>query len=308
MNDTTPEAAFNDARTLRLVWPQWQGAGADNAASLVPEVGRERARRGYHVGSRVLAAILPEHKGPSEFIPVDVGDPDEGSIDGIESRTAVATALQKALRALSAHDFDRVLTLGGECSVSVAPFAHLAEMYGDDLAVVWIDAHPDSDTPDTAYDGYHAMAAAMLLGHGDRQLISHLPATVRAENFAYAGQHCGEDDALANVRAWGPPVFTPDDLRKDSTALLDWLKATGAGKVAIHLDVDVVDSDEVSFGLGEEPGGLTRSQVNRLIRDVAAVADVVGLTIAEYVPRNLLQLQEMLSGLPLIGDDGLRSE
>lgn len=305
MNDTTPVPALNDARTLRLVWPQWQGAGAENAAKLVPEVDRERARRSYTVGSRVLAAILPEHRGPSEFIPVDAGDPDEGSTDGIESRTAVTAALQKALKALTEHDFDRILTLGGECSVSVAPFSHLAEKYGDDLAVVWIDAHPDSDTPDTGYDGYHAMAAATILGHGDPQILDQLPASVRAESFAYAGLHSGEDDALENVRAWGLPVFTPDDLREESTALVDWLKASGASKVAIHLDVDVVDSDEISFGLGEEPGGLTRMQVNRLIKDLASIADVVGLTIAEYVPRNLLQLQEMLNGLPLIGDDGL---
>ncbi len=212
MNDATPATAVNDARTLRLVWPQWQGAGADTAADLVPEVSRERARRGYSVGSRVLAAVLPEHKGPSVFIPVDAGDPDEGSINGIESRTAVTSAAQEAFKALNAHDFDRVLTLGGECSVSVAPFTYLAHKYGDDLAVVWIDAHPDSDTPDTAYDGYHAMAAATILGHGDPQILSQLPATVRAENFAYAGQHSGEEDALTNVRDWALPIFTPDSL------------------------------------------------------------------------------------------------
>lgn len=62
--------------------------------------------------------------------------------------------------ALARHDFDRVLTLGGDCSVNVAPFAVLTEKHGDDLAVVWTDAHPDADTPETAYDGYHAMVVS----------------------------------------------------------------------------------------------------------------------------------------------------
>ena len=75
--------------------------------------------------------------------------------------------------------------------------------------------------------------------------------------------------------------------------------------LAIHLDVDVVDSDEAVLGLGKAPGGLTREQVRRIIADLSGQADIVGLTVAEYVPRNLLQLQEMLDGLPLIGEDGL---
>jgi arginase family enzyme len=41
----------------------------------------------------------------------------------------------------------RILPLGGECSVSVAPFSWLAERYGDDLPVLWIDSHPDVGTP-----------------------------------------------------------------------------------------------------------------------------------------------------------------
>src|SRR5699024_6504331 len=64
--------------------------------------------------------------------------------DGIESREVVVSSLERALTILAEHDPERVLTLGGECSVSVAPFAHLAARYGDDLAVIWIDSHPDA--------------------------------------------------------------------------------------------------------------------------------------------------------------------
>lgn len=86
----------------------------------------------------------------------------EGSTHGIESRGTVMRCLTEALDLIHKHGVDRILTLGGECSVSVAPFAVLAEKYGDNLAVVWIDAHPDTDTPETGYDGYHAMAVSHL--------------------------------------------------------------------------------------------------------------------------------------------------
>ena len=106
-----------------------------------------------------------------------------------------------------------------------------------------------------------------------------------------------------DVRQWNLPVFSPDILREYTTPLLNWAKETGASKLAIHLDVDVVDSNEAILGLGTVSGGLTRGQVRRVISDLGAQFDVVGLTLAEYVPRNLLQLQEMLDGLPLLGSN-----
>lgn len=102
---------------------------------LVPEIDYARARQGYAVGARALDTFLPEHDGPTEVVPVPDAD-DEGSTDGIESRAAVTGSLVDALRLIREHGADRVLTLDGECSVSVAPFAALAAKYGDDLAVV----------------------------------------------------------------------------------------------------------------------------------------------------------------------------
>lgn len=297
---TNINAPLNDSRTLRLVWPQWQGAGRENVATLLPEFPIEEARRGYEVGSRVLDAVLPHHNGPTEVVPVDAGDPNEGSTGGIESRSAVVASLTAAQEALARHEFDRVLTLGGECSVSVAPFAALAEKYGDELAVIWVDSHPDTDTPETGYDGYHAMAASTVTGHGDQRILDQLPAIVDPSRFAYAGLHDWVEDAYSNVDAWGLTTFSPDALRETTVPLLDWVASTGAGKVAIHLDVDTVDSDEVALGLGKVPGGLTRTQVHRLIDDIRQQTDVVGFTIAEFIPRDVLAIQSMLLGLPLV--------
>jgi arginase len=37
--------------------------------------------------------------------------------------------------------------------VSVAPFSELARRYRDDLAILWIDSHPDVGTADSEYPG-----------------------------------------------------------------------------------------------------------------------------------------------------------
>ncbi len=68
----------------------------------------------------------------------------------------------------------------------------------------------------------------------------------------------------------------------------------------IHLDVDVVDSNDMLLGLGSVPDGLTSVEVRRVISDIDSASDVVGLTIAEYVPRQVMQLRQLLDGFPLL--------
>jgi len=89
-------------------------------------------------------------------------------------------------------------------------------------------------------------------------------------------------------------------LRSSGQPLVDWLAATGCSRVAIHFDVDTVDSNEIVLGLGAVPNGLTSSQVRRVVADVTAAADVVGVTIAEFFPRQVMHLARILQDFPLI--------
>ena len=300
-NTIDPSAIVNEnPPTLRLVWPQWQGAGVESVRELFSEVPFEEARRGYAVGAAVLNAVLPAHSGPTALVPVELSDRGLSKQDGIEAKAAVMAQLARALEVISRHSPQRILTLGGECSVSVAPFAWLAARYGEDLAVLWIDSHPDLGTPASQYSGYHAMAVAVLTGHGDPDVLRLLPATLDPSRVALVGLHAWTEDDFPNAARWGIRSFRPEDLHLSSQLVLDWLKASGCSRVAIHFDVDVVDSNEIVFGLGAEPDGLTSSDVRRLVADVSAAADVVGLTIAEFIPRQVIRLQQVLRNFPLV--------
>jgi arginase len=144
------------------------------------------------------------------------------------------------------------------------------------------------------------MAVAVLTGHGDPEVLRLLPATLDPRRVALVGLHSWTDDDFPNAARWGIRSFRPDDLHHSSQPLLDWLAASGCAHVAIHFDVDVVDSNEIVFGLGPEPDGLTSEEARRVVADVRTVADVVGLTIAEFVPRQVIRLQQVLRNFPLI--------
>jgi arginase len=117
---------------------------------------------------------------------------------------------------------------------------------------------------------------------------------------ALVGLHSGTDDDYSHVAEWGLRSFSPDELRESTKALLAWLASTGCTQVAIHFDVDTIDSNEIVLGLGAEPNGLTSAQVRRIVTDIDQAVHVVGLTIAEFIPRQVMHLQQIVEGFPLI--------
>lgn len=159
-------------------------------------------------------------------MPVELGDRDLDKVDGIEAKIVVVEQLEAALEVIRQHQPARIVTLGGECSVSVAPFSQLAARYGDELAVLWVDSHPDVGTPASTYPGYHAMAVAALTGHGDPDVLALLPATGAPERVALVGVHAWDEDDFAKVAKWGIRSLRPNDLRHSSQPLLDWLAGT----------------------------------------------------------------------------------
>ena len=144
------------------------------------------------------------------------------------------------------------------------------------------------------------MAVSALTGHGDPEVQAVLPATVEPDRVALVGLHSWTDDDYPHVAEWGLQSFSPDELRESSTPLLDWLAGTGCSGVAVHFDVDTIDSNEIVLGLGAEPNGLTSAQVRRIIADIDRAVDVVGFTIAEFFPRQVMHLQQILKGFPLL--------
>jgi arginase len=73
-----------------------------------------------------------------------------------------------------------------------------------------------------------------------------------------------------------------------------------SARSAVHFDVDTIDSNEIVFGLGAEPGCLTGVQARRIVADLDAAVDVVAFTVAEFIPRQVISLQQLLTGFPLI--------
>lgn len=189
--------------------------------------------------------------------------------------------------------------------------AYLNARYGGNLGVLWVDAHPDVLTPKDSPHG-HTHALSALLGRGDPDLVGEVDTPVRPSRVMYAGLDAWtpvEGDAIS---ALGLRRAGSDALAASSAPVLAWIASEGIAHLAVHFDVDVLDPAQfgpVIFNNPAAPAGalagvprgrMAPDQVVRLLRDVAAACDLVGLAITEYLPWEAIATRDLLRQLPLL--------
>lgn len=286
-------------KTIRLIYPQWQGA---KITHWIPEIeDPEEASRGYYLGAQLLNFLAPDNGQITLTVPVATDIVKRKVTDGVMDRDALVEQTKAALEILKAENPDKIVTLGGECSVSVVPFTYLADKYADDVAMIWIDAHPDITLPGDVYPGYHAMAVTACMGLGNENIISELPAKINPEKILLIGIRDWERDEIKErQQQYGITHLSPEDVRENSDAVSEWLRSCGASKVVIHFDMDVLDPMEIIAAVGTVPNGMKIAEVVRVINDIAHEKEIVGLTVAEPMPRTAIRIKNMLSQLPLL--------
>jgi arginase len=154
----------------------------------------------------------------------------------------------------------RPLVLGGCCCSHVGAVEGLAARHGH-VAVLWLDAHGDLNTPETSPSGNEwGMPLRTLLDRGTL--------------------------AAADVALWGARNLDPPEeefiaaagIGDDSDALL-----ARADAVYVALDCDVVDPDELAVFM-PEPGGPSLAEVEQLLARVRESGKLVGVGFTGLAP------------------------
>lgn len=281
------------SKTLRLLMPQWQGGNNPP----------------YAFGARLLHWLAPE-KGDAleEEVPVRPfdGKPLEAE-NGVNGRSELLEQTKRTMEIIRRHEPDRIIVFGGDCLVSQAPFAYLAEKYGEKLGILWLDAHPDISTP-AMHCNEHAMVLGNLMGGGDPAFAALVPVHVMPEKVMYGGIH-DETPEEAKVLAELPVrKASPQELKNDSSPILRWIEEESIEKLAIHLDLDVLDpalfrslllANPEGCSIDAARGEMTFGQIAGIIKDAASAASVAGFAVAEHLPWDAINLKSFLEELPV---------
>ena len=128
-------------KTIRLLYPDYLGGGLDT----------------YYFGSNLLAHILPENDR-QPLIRVNITAPcgkEYPITEGIYAKSEVLAGIRDAQSKIEIENPDRIITIGGNCLVSLAPFDYMHGKFKR-AGIIWIDAHPDVSTVNDGYPNAHA--------------------------------------------------------------------------------------------------------------------------------------------------------
>ena len=181
------------------------------------------------------------------------------------------------------------LVLGGDHSVALGTLGGLASLHGPG-GVLWIDAHPDINTPDTSPSGnVHGMPLAAALGLAGPRFESDawpLPA-VDPRRVALVGLRQTDAGERRLLREAGLRVFTMSEIDRIGVerAMREALdRVSGPGFVHLSLDMDALDP-ELAPGVGTPVrGGLTYREAHLALELVAEAGLAGSLEVVEVNP------------------------
>jgi arginase len=250
------------------VLPEWQGYGV---SSLPAD------------GARTLARQLFEGRNA---VMIDVPDEEELTVDdGVLGLGSLAPRLAATQAAIDARAPDRIFTVGATCGVEAAPIAYLNQKYSGDLAVLWLDAHADLNTPASSPSGhFHGMVLRTLLGEGPPTLVNQIPRPLTPSQIYLVGARDldppeAELVRVAGIRNAGLEAFT------DPIQFVRDLKAGGFGRVYLHLDLDVINPADFASSLMRTPGGPSLADVAALICQLTEHCAIAGASVVEFCDR-----------------------
>lgn len=247
-----------------LVAAQWQGSGSSRALHLSD-------------GAEAIRGDLPTANTTVIDIPLGAG---ESLGSGVRRLSSIQSVRDRIAAALTDRT-DVVVTVGGDCGIELAPVAHAHSAHPDDMALVWFDAHPDVNSPESSPTGaFHGMVVRSLVGQGFGSLALENP--LPPSKVILAGTRALDEPEAQWVADQDMRMLPPEELNAD--ALVAAIRETGATSVYLHIDLDVLDPAEFASLDFPEPFGVTLATLLESIRAVVTHFTLAGAGICEFAP------------------------
>jgi len=259
-----------------MPWAGLAGAplgAADVVVAGIPYDGSAVYRKGAALAPmriRDLSPMMPpvtEDGRPLDGIKVhDLGDLDAGA--------EIESGWSKVADQLAAVAPEALLTvLGGDHCTAIATLAAQARRHPD-LAVLWVDAHPD--LCDFSRGGRWTCGCAMRRA---LEVSSIGPARV-----VIAGGRDYDPEELEFIRARGMLLVSASELAGDSGSARMVADALDGKSLHVSFDIDALDP---AFAPGTEipsAGGLSTRQALDFLRIATAGSKLIGLDLVEVSP------------------------
>lgn len=254
--------------TLYLYFPQWQGSGKTNDIYL----GASNIKKELSDQFRFIELSQPENE-------------ELKTTSGVIGYKSVLRNLEQASKTIKSANPDLIFTLGGDCGVEVAPVTYLNDHYHSDLLVLWFDAHGDLNTPESSPSKtFHGMPLRMILGEGEPTLMKNCFSKLKPDQVILVGTRDLDRPERDYVNDKEIKMIGPDSFSLDHLSSI--IKKSKRNNIYIHLDLDVIDPEELPNVMCPTTNGLSFSKVQDSINMIKEKFNVVGGSVVEYTSQN----------------------
>ena len=252
---------------------------------------RERVGNGPHylLNHQLVDKMKQEGIDDVEIVEIERVHSFEGEIGrSFEVKRRIAEAVKDVIK----HN-RFPLVLAGNCNTTVGVYAGLPDKPSD---VVWLDAHPDFNTPDEMSSGYFdSMGVAILAGQAWKSLANSIPGfrPLGLDRLTYCGIRDFEPGQREKVEASRVCAVYGDQQRRTDHDEHSYARQLGTfldidnrkgDPVVIHLDLDVLDTSVGHANEYAAPGGLSEAELATCLRTVMQHRKPIALTIASFNP------------------------
>ncbi|WP_353827400.1 arginase family protein [Agromyces sp. SYSU T0242] len=250
-----------------LVVPEWQGSVSARAMS-------------HADGARAISGDLPSAATVMVDVPVEAGEALGTGVHRFSAIRRVGDRMREAIAGLGRTP----IAIGGDCGIALTSVAAATRGDPESLAVLWLDAHPDLNTPDTSPSGaFNGMVLRAIAGEGAEGLVLGDRERVAPARLVLGGVRSVDDGERAFIDAHGIPVIDADRFG-DVDAVVAALAATGATRVYVHVDLDVLDPSAIAGLSYPLPFGADPEDLVVLVRSVVQRMPLAGASIAGFAP------------------------
>ncbi len=193
-------------------------------------------------------------------------------------------------------DGDLPIILGGDHAIAIGTFSAISTFYrqkGEDIGLIWFDAHADINTPETSGSGnIHGMPLAALLGEGEEELVNigGFAPKLKPEYLAHVGGRdldAGEQKRIRD-RGLRDQFFTMSDIdRRGMPACVEAaieIASKAPGGFAVTFDVDMIDPRFAPGSGTLVRGGTTYREAHLALEMVAEHGGMRSFEIVEVNP------------------------
>ncbi len=285
---------MNNQKVAILGIPLGFGAG-QTGSELGVNAMRLSKIRGRHLADHIrsLGYEVTDHGDVAIFRPDDsaaTGNP-KYLAEMLASSENTIAALSKILQ-----NGEIPIILGGDHAIAIPTFSAIASHYreiGDEIGLIWFDAHADINTPESSPSGnIHGMPLAAILGHGHPDLVGfcgYAP-KLNPKYLAHVGARDVDEGERMQIEKLGlrDNFFTMSDI--DSRGMRSCVEdalaiaSKAPGGYAVTFDIDMIDPRFAPGSGTLVRGGTTYREAHLALEIIAAHGGMVSFEIVEVNP------------------------